>query len=237
MNLISETPIRRLLALGGVVLAGSVALSGCSLLADAANDDTSGTEVSNEQVDAVAEAKAGDCLPEDMLSQQDTTFTVDCADPTAFWTLTAIEADSAAVATSDGSGVVDPQPVFDLCGEEVNAQVPGATWTDYSMIYNPSTFAVDYLFCVEAIGNPSAEGAIPTVPANAGECTLTATEQWNYGTFDCAAGDSTISSVIAVDQAEWSTVNPDDLAMDCTGSSYLPGTDQFGRTAAVFCLE
>jgi hypothetical protein len=237
MNLISETPIRRLLAVGGVVLAGSVALSGCSLLADAANDDTSGTEVSGEQVDAVAEAKAGDCLPEEMLSQQDTTFTVPCDDPTAFWTLTAIEADSTAVATTDGSGVVDPQPVYDLCGEQVNAQVPGATWTDYSMIYNPSTYEVDYLFCVEALGNPSAEGATPTVPANAGECTLSTTEQWNYGVFDCAAGDSTISSVISVDQAEWATVNPDDLAMECTGSSYMPGTDQFGRTAAVFCLE
>jgi len=240
MNLNTETsgPIRRLLALGGVVLAGSVALSGCSLLEEAASDDTSGTEVTGEQVDAVAEAKAGDCLPEDMLSQQATTFTVACDDPTAFWTLTAIEADSSAIATTDGSGVVDPQPVFDLCGEEINAQVPGATWTDYSMIYNPETFAVDYLFCVEAIGNPSAEGATPTVPANAGECTLAATEQWNFGTFDCAAGgDSTISSVISVDQAEWATVNPDDLAMECTGSSYLPGTDQFGRTASVFCFE
>jgi hypothetical protein len=238
MNLISETPIRRLLAVGGVVLAGSVALSGCSLLADAANDDTSGTEVSGEQVDAVAEAKAGDCLPEEMLSQQDTTFTVPCDDPTAFWTLTAIEADSTAVATTDGSGVVDPQPVYDLCGEQVNAQVPGATWTDYSMIYNPSTYEVDYLFCVEALGNPSAEGATPTVPANAGECTLSTTEQWNFGTFDCATGgDSTILSVISVDQAEWATANPDDLAMECTGSSYLPGTDQFGRTASVFCLE
>jgi hypothetical protein len=238
MNLISETPIRRLLALGGVVLAGSVALSGCSLLADAANDDTSGTEVTNEQVDAVAEAKAGDCLPEDTLSQQNTTFTVPCDDPTAFWTLTAIEADSAAVATADGRGVVDPQPVYDLCGEEVNAQVPGATWTDYSMIYDPTTFEVNYLFCVEALGNPSAEGATPTVPANAGECTLSTTEQWNFGTFDCATGgDSTILSVISVDQAEWATANPDDLAMECTGSSYLPGTDQFGRTASVFCLE
>jgi hypothetical protein len=240
MNLNTETfgPIRRLLAVGGVALAGSVALTGCSILEEAASDTTSDTEVSQDQVDAVADAKAGDCLPEDMLSQQDTTFTVDCSDPTAFWSLTAISSDSGAIATEDGSGVVDPQVVFDLCGEEVGAQVPGATWTDYSMIYNPDTFAVDYLFCVEAVGNPSAEGATPTVPANAGECTLAATELWNYGTFDCATGgDSTISSVITVDQAEWSTVNPDDLAMECTGSSYLPGTDQFGRTASVFCFE
>lgn len=239
MNLNTETfgPIRRLLAVGGVALAGSVALTGCGILEDAASDSTSDTEVSADQVDAVAEAQAGDCLPEDTLAAQNTTFTVECSDPTAFWTLTAIEPDSGAVALEDGTGVVDPQVVFDLCGEEVGAQVPGATWTDYSMIYNPDTFEVDYLFCVEAIGNPSAEGATPTVPANAGECTLTATASLNYGVFDCAAGDETISSVISVDQAEWATVNPDDLAAECTGSSYMGATDQFGRTASVFCFE
>jgi hypothetical protein len=238
MNLNSESfgPIRRVLAVGGIALAGTVALSGCGILDDAASDSTDNT-VSDDQVDAVADAASGDCLPEDMLSQQTTTFTVECSDPTAFWTLTEISDDSGATALADGSGLADPQVVYDLCGEDVGAQVPGATWSDWSMIYNPDTLAVDYLFCVEATGIPSSEGVTPTVPANAGECTLTATALWNFGVADCASGDATITSVIEVPQAEWETVDADALSAECTGSSYYPAEDQFGRIASVFCLE
>lgn len=238
MNLNSETfgPIRRFLAIGGVALAGSVALSGCGILEDAASDSTDDTEVSADQVDAVAEAKAGDCLPEEMISADPSVFAVECSDPTAFWTITAIEADPAVTATADGTGVEDPQAIYDLCGETVGAQVPGATWTDWSMIYNETTLAVDYAFCVEANGIPSSEGVTPTVPSAAGECTLLATTQWNYGTIDCAAGDTVITSVIEVPQAEWETVDADALAAECT-ASYVPMEDQFGRTASVFCVE
>jgi hypothetical protein len=239
MNFNTETfgPIRRVLAVGGLTVAGAIALTGCGILEEAASDSTSDTEVSGEQVDAVAEAAAGDCLPEEMLGQDNSTFAIECSDPAAFWTLTAIEADPGVTATTDGSGLTDPQAVYDLCGEEVGAQVPGATWTDWSMVYDQTTFAVDYLFCVEATGIPSSEGVTPTVPANAGECTLTATAQWNFGTIDCAAGDATITSVIEVPQAEWETADLDAIAMECTGSSYYPAEDQFGRTASVFCLE
>lgn len=239
MNLNTETfgPIRRLLAVGGIALAGSVALTGCGILEDAASDSTSDTEVSEEQVDAVADAAVGDCLPEEMISADPSVFAVECSDPTAFWTITAFEADPGLTATSDGTGLTDPQPIFDMCGEEIGAQVPGATWTDWSMVYDQTTYAVDYIFCVEANGNPSAEGVTPTVPANAGECTLTGTTLWNYGTIDCAAGDATITEVLEVPQAEWATVDADALAMECTGGSYFPAEDQFGRTASVFCLE
>ncbi|WP_205324103.1 hypothetical protein [Glycomyces sp. YM15] len=238
MNLNTETfgPIRRLLAVGGVALAGTVALSGCGILEDAASDSTTGNEVSDEQVDAVAEAAAGDCLPEEMISTGDT-FAVDCSDPTAFWTITAIEADPGLTAASDGSSLTDPQPIYDMCGEEVGAQVPGATWTDWSMVYDQTTLDVNYIFCVEANGVPSTEGVTPTVPANAGDCTLTSTMQWNYGTIDCAAGDAAILDVIEVPQAEWATADVDTIAMECTGSSYMGAEDQFGRTASVFCLE
>jgi hypothetical protein len=227
-------PIRRALAVGGLTVAGAIALTGCGIL-DAADDTASDTEVSGDQFDAVAEAAAGDCLPEEMLGGDSSTFAIDCSDPAAFWTLTAIEADPGLTASSDGS-LADPTPIYELCGEEVGAQVPGAAWTDWNMVYDQTTLSVDYLFCVEALGNPSSEGVTPTVPANAGECTLTATEQWNFGTVDCASGDA-ITSVITVPQAEWETVDADALSVECTGSSYYPATDQFGRTASVFCLE
>jgi hypothetical protein len=240
MNLSTESfgPIRRLLAVGGVALAGSVALTGCGILEEAASDSGTDNEVSGEQVDAVAEAASGDCLPEEMLGADTSTFAVPCDDPTAFWSITAIEADPGLTATSDGSSLTDPQPIFDMCGEEVGAQVPGATWTDWSMVYDQTTFAVDYIFCVEALGVPSSEGVTPVVPANAGECTLLDTAQWNYGTIDCAqGGDATISSVIEVPQAEWATADANAIAAECASASYFGAEDQFARTASVFCIE
>lgn len=243
MNLTSETfgPIRRLLAVGGVALAGSVALSGCGLLEDAASDDAADTEVSAEQVDAVAEAQAGDCLPEAMLGEDSSTFAVECSDPTAFWTLTAIEADPGLTAESDGS-LADPTPIFDLCGEEVGAQVPGATWTDWNLVFDTATGSVSYLFCVEALGTPSSLGTNPVVP-DAGDCFNSTAAEFQYGTLDCGAAevDSVVVDAVEVDSAEWMGADADAeaLAGECSGdyTSYLPAIDQFGRTAAVYCFE
>lgn len=242
MNLISETPIRRLLALGGVVLAGGVALSGCSLIADASDDETSGTEVSSEQYDAVADAKAGDCLPEEMLVEDSSTFAVDCSDPTAFWTLTAIEPGAGLTAEADGS-LADPTPIYDLCGESVAAQVPGATWSDWNLVYDKVTLEVNYLFCVEAIGNPSALGTTPTVP-DAGECFNSQAAEFQYGVLACDSPDvdTTVVDVVEVDPAEWATAEADaeSIAMDgCEGdwTYYSAAVDQFGRTAAIYCTN
>jgi hypothetical protein len=244
MNLNTETsgPIRRLLAVGGVVLAGSVALSGCSLLEEAASDETSGSEVSGEQFDAVAEAAAGDCLPEVMLGEDSSTFAVECSDPTAFWTLTAIEADPGLTAEADGS-LADPTPIYDLCGESVGAQVPGATWTDWNMVYDQVTMNVDYLFCVEAIGNPSALGTTPTVPG-AGECFNSMAAEFQYGVLACDSPDvdTTVVDVFEVDPASWATAEADaeSIAMgECEGdwTYYSAAVDQFGRTAAIYCTN
>lgn len=243
MNLSTESfgPIRRLLAVGGIALAGSVALTGCGILEDAASDSATDNEVSGEQVDAVAEAAAGDCLPEAMLGADTSTFAVPCDDPTAFWSITAIEADPGLTATSDGASLTDPQPIFDMCGEEVGAQVPGATWTDWSMVYDQTTFAVDYIFCVEALGVPSALGTTPTVP-DVDECFNSMAGEYQYGTLACDSADvdSTVVDVVEVDPAEWmgADANAEAIAGECSGDwmSYLPAVDQFGRTAAVYCL-
>jgi hypothetical protein len=243
MNLNSETlgPIRRILAVGGVALAGSIALTGCGILEDAASDSTTDNEVSDEQVDAVADAKVGDCLPEEMISADPSIFAVDCSDPTAFWTITAFEADPGLTANTDGSSLTDPQPVFDMCGETVGAQVPGATWTDWSMIYDQTTYTVDYIFCVESNGVPSSLGTNPVVPA-AGDCFNSMAAEYQYGTLPCDSPDvdSTVVDVVEVDPAEWmgADANAEALAADCSGdyTAYLPAVDQFGRTAAVYCL-
>ncbi|GAA2267830.1 hypothetical protein GCM10009853_021370 [Glycomyces scopariae] len=230
-------PFRRLLAVGGVALAGTVALTGCSLLESASPDDTESNEVTDEQADQAADAAPGDCLPEVYNGPDATAFTVECDAPEAFWTLTAIEKDPAVTASADGS-IEDPAGIYALCGDEVNAQLPGKPWTDWDMIYDPTSLKVDYLYCIEALGTPNAAGVTPVVPSNAGECFSTA--DWNIGVYDCADPlvDATLVSVIEVDQAEWETVDYDTLANEqCTSASYAPAMDYFGRTAAVFCID
>lgn len=242
MNLNTETfgPIRRLLAVGGVALAGSVALSGCGILEDAGSD-TGSTEVSADQVDAVADAAVGDCLPEAMISDDPSVFAVECSDPTAFWTITAIDHDPGVTADAGGS-FADPTPVYDLCGETVAAQTPGAKWTDWNMIYDQVTLGVDHLFCVEAIGNPTAAGTNPVVP-DAGDCFSSASvaSEFHYGTIYCCAPevDNVVVDAIAVDQAEWATADAEAISADCSGdwTYYAGATDQFGRTTAVYCTE
>lgn len=245
MNLNTETfgPIRRLLAVGGVALAGSVALSGCGILEDAASDtSTEDTEVSGEQFDAVAEAAAGDCLPEAMLGEDSSTFAIECSDPTAFWTLTAIEADPGITAEADGT-IADPAPIFELCGDEVGAQVPGAAWTDWNMVYDQTTLSVDYLFCVEAIGNPSELGTTPVVPA-VGECFNSMAAEYQYGVLPCESADvdSEVVDVFEVDPADWATAEGEAESIataECAGewTYYAPAVDQFGRTASIYCTN
>ncbi|THV27551.1 hypothetical protein [Glycomyces paridis] len=232
----SETlgPIRRILAVGGVALAGGVALTGCGALEDAVSDDsTTDTEVSNAQLDAAADAAVGDCMPEEVLVDQDV-FSVDCGGADAFWTITAIEADPG---LSAPGGTLPETDVFALCGEENGAQVPGKTWTDWNMIYDEMTGEVNYLFCLEATGNPTAAGATPVVPSAAGECFSSAEPM--LGTYPCDSPDvdSTVVSVIEIDQAEWATADTAALAAECDSSYTLDAVDFFGRTAAVFCID
>ncbi|MFC3493564.1 hypothetical protein [Glycomyces rhizosphaerae] len=238
MNLNTETfgPIRRLLAVGGVALAGSVALTGCSILEEAASDTTSDTEVSSSQLDAAADAASGDCLPEPPVGGDSSTFAVDCDAPEAFWTITAIEADPGLTAAGEGE-IADPQGIYDICGDSVGAMVPGEAWTDWNMIWDQTTGNVDYLFCMEAIDKPNAEGVTPVVPSATDECFDST--QYLYGTYPCdAAGvDSVVIDVVTVDPAEWATADAEALSAECEGdwSYYLPAMDQFGRTTAVYC--
>ncbi|MCC3763629.1 hypothetical protein K3N28_11160 [Glycomyces sp. TRM65418] len=242
MNISTETfgPIRRALAVGGLALTGTLALTGCGILDQASSTD-SASEVSEEQFDAVADAAAGDCLPEEMLGGDNSTFAVDCEDPTAFWTITAIEADPAVTANASGT-VDDPAGVYELCGETVAAQIPGSPWTDWNMIYDPTTLTVDYLFCVEAIGVPTAAGTTPVVPA-AGECynSMSVSSELHFGTLPCDSADvdSVVVDAIAVDQADWATADAEAIAAECSGEwvYYQPVMDQFGRTTAVYCTE
>jgi len=233
-------PIRRLLAVGGIAVAGVVALSGCSLLEDAASD-TPTDEVNGEQFDAVADAASGDCLPEPPVGGATDTFAIECNSAEAFWTLTAIEADPGITAESDGS-IADPTAIYELCGDEVGANIPGQAWTDWNMVYDQTTLNVDYLFCLEAIGNPTVDGATPVYPSAEGEC-FNSTD-YMYGTYACdsASVDSTIVDVFEVQPDGWANAAGDAESMatgECSGdwTYYAPAVDQFGRAAAIYCTN
>ncbi|WP_335989708.1 hypothetical protein [Glycomyces sp. MUSA5-2] len=226
-------PFRRLLAVGGVAFAGAIALTGCGIL-DAASDDSEGTDVSGEQFDAAADAAAGDCLPYEVLSDDATTFAIDCSGEDAFWTITSITADPGLTAT--GGDLTDTQAVYDACGEENGAYIPGQPWTDWNMIYDQTTGNVDYLFCIEAIDKPNAEGKTPVTP-NTGDCMSSSDVEWF--TLDCAdaAADTTVTEAIAFDAADWAAPDVDSAIASCPGS-YYEVTDLAGvRTTAVLCVE
>ncbi|MCD0444840.1 hypothetical protein LO763_14575 [Glycomyces sp. A-F 0318] len=242
MNIDTETfgPIRRLLAVGGVAVAGTVALTGCGILEDAATENTADDEVNSAQYDAVADAAEGDCLPEPPVGGATDTFAIACDDPEAFWTLTAIAADPGITAT--GGSIADPAAVYELCGEEIGANIPGQAWTDWNMIYDQTTGNVDYLFCLEATGNPTVDGATPVYPSAEGEC-FSSTD-YMIGTYPCdAAGvDSTIVDTVEVQADAWATAEADAESIatgECSGdwTYYLPAIDQFGRAAAVYCTN
>ncbi|MCH7232905.1 hypothetical protein L0U85_18900 [Glycomyces sp. L485] len=225
-------PFKRLLAVTGAGLLGAAALAGCGILEESGSDSDA-TEVSGEAVDAAAEAAAGDCLPQEVIGADSGEFAIDCADPLAYWTITAITADSDAVAT--GGTLADPQPAFDLCGEEVGAYVPGKLRTDWNMIYDQTTGAVDYLFCIEAIDKVGEDGRTPKVP-DTGECFASADLDWATLPCDSAEANSTVISATTFEVADWAAPDVEGALADCAGG-YYELIDQFDRTSGVICFE
>ncbi|WP_100447769.1 hypothetical protein [Glycomyces xiaoerkulensis] len=223
--------MKRLLALGAAGLAGA-ALTGCSLLEDS-GDSNDSSEVSNEQFDAAADATEGDCLPLEMVGGDGSEFAVDCSDPEAYWSITAITGDTDA--TASGGDLTDHQAIFDMCGEEVGAYLPGEPLTDWNMIYDQTSGDVDYLFCVESLSEPDEEGVAAVVPTT-GDC---------FGSSDIGAtvpceseqAEYTVLDVVEMELAEHDEAGIEEAAADCGQTAYFDLTDQFGRTGALLCVE
>ena len=235
--------MKRLLSLGAVSLA-AVALAGCGVLepdsvdsadsVDSTDSVESNTDVSSEQVDAVADAEPGDCLPQEVVSSDPEVFEVDCSSPEAYWTITAIDGDTDATAAL--GDLTDHQHAFDLCGDEVGALLPGKPLTDWNMIYDQISGEVDYLFCIEALTEPDDEGRVAVVPA-AGDCFASSDAEWSTLPCDSALADYSVVDVVELELAEHDQADLDAAAVGCGDSAYYELTDLFGRTSALLCIE
>lgn len=228
----TETPrtVKRLLAVGAIGLAGAVALTGCSLLEG--DVDTDAGEVSNSAVNAASDAAPGDCLTIDFAGADDSEFSIDCEDPAAYWTVTAITDETDAEVS--GEALVDNQPVFDLCGEAVGSLVPGQPLTDWNMIYDPTTGAVDYLFCTEAKTEANADGKTAAIPAE-GECFNSAEFGMWTTPCDAADADSSVTGFVELELGEYAATDLEEAAAACE-MSYYDLIDQFGRASGVLCI-
>lgn len=223
--------MRRLPSLAAAALAATV-LAACAAPAEDAGSDDPG--VSADQVDAAAEAGPGDCLPMQAISEDPEEFAVDCSDPAAFWTITAIDGDTAATAAA--GDLKDYGPIFDLCGDEVGALEPGEPLTDWNMIYDKVTGEVDYLFCTEALTEPDEEGRVSVVPA-AGDCFSSADSHWATLPCDSDLADFTVVDVVELELAEHAEPDLDAAAAECGDAAHFALTDLFNRTSAILCVE
>ncbi|WP_051326336.1 hypothetical protein [Glycomyces tenuis] len=216
-----SAPLRRLAAAG---LLGLAMLTGCE---------------SNEESPApgITEAEPGECLPREIPARDAVEFTVDCDDEAAFWTLTAISGDSGA-SSPDGADLVDDQPLFDLCGEEITAYFPGRPHTGWDMVHDEESGEVEYLFCFEAIGRPDAEGATPVVPA-VEECFESSDVEWWTRPCDPAVADAVVTDVFELELEDRGAFGDvfEELSGQCTGSAYRGLVDDFGRTSGIICFD
>lgn len=232
MNSENFGPLRRL-ALGGLGLAAAAALTGCGVFDSVSDEATDATDVSEGQFDAAADAAPGDCLPYEFLGDDPETFAIDCGGEDAFWSITAIEADPGI--NAPGGTIADDQAVFDICGEEIGAFLPGQPWTAWNIIYDQISGDVDYLFCVEALAKADADQKTPVVP-QAGECISSADLEWFTLPCDAALADTNVTHAVAFDLADWAAPDVEGAIAECVGT-YYELVDEFGRTNGVICTD
>ena len=121
----------------------------------------------------------GDCMYEE--TDLDGKWKVDCADPAAFWSVVAVDAEDP-VTIADAK-VADYAQAEAICGDMIRFSVPGEIWTSYNYIYDTETGLTDQFFCLQAINVPDAEGRYPKTPG-LGDC-FDDDEDWT--TVDCAS--------------------------------------------------
>ncbi|WP_091040395.1 hypothetical protein [Glycomyces harbinensis] len=198
-----EPPKRNLGLIGGIVIGAVVLVLGATLLVvlnmrgdddqadggdgttseEASDGETSPQEETTTQEET--DTEVGQCLPYAPVIEGDGLALLDCADPAAFWTITAQSYDVDGEVDAEGN-LVDSQVAYDLCGAGWGQVYPGNAWQTWHTVY--SSGVLDSLYCYEAIGaaNPDNPEQTPIIP-DTGDCFDDSDSWW---TVDCGSGSA-----------------------------------------------
>jgi hypothetical protein len=251
-----EPPKRNLALIGGIAVGVTVLVLGATLLItmNLRGDETDGAqegdstseaasdEATTEETATTAEkedsgGEVGRCLPYESEISGDGFALVECADPTAFWEITAQSYDVTDVAVDDEGRLVDRTAVDELCGADWGLLKPGETWTDYDYVYSSGT--LDSLYCVQATGSPdpAEAGHLPVVP-DVGDCFNDADQWWSV---DCGSDIALYEAVdvIMYDEPvqDMSDSQAETDGAACSSDWYWKVTDRDGRTSAILCAN
>jgi hypothetical protein len=250
-------PKRNLGLIGGIVVGVTVLVLGAVLLVtmnlnkddepiaggdgdpseSASEDATSPEEETTTETEAGSEV--GQCLPYEPViadgGSGDGLELLDCAEATAFWTITAQTYDVTDVAVDSEGQLTDPAAALELCGDDWGINYLGELWTNWHYVYSSGT--LDSLYCIQAIGtaDPAEPDHLPYTP-DTGDCFDEASEWW---TVDCSSDLATYEVVDTVVYDEPVTMTEDEAAdaATCGGNWYWQITDTQGRTSAIICAN
>jgi hypothetical protein len=228
----------------GVLLAGVLAVVGVNMLRggnenEAASDPSASEAPSaqepTEDGSARADVPASSCLPyEPVLASFGFDLSTGCDSPDAFWRVTNSSDTTGAAVTLDGT-LADTQVARDLCGEEYARLNFGELWKDWYFTYDTTTYVVEQLVCVEALGNPDEAGRLPVMP-DIGSC-FDDSDRWWTVPCDRPEAQYVVVDTVAIEPPR--TMSLDEAGAEsapCSGgANYWQVVDADGRTTDVLC--
>ncbi|HEU5128647.1 MAG TPA: hypothetical protein VFU12_11715 [Glycomyces sp.] len=182
-----------------------------------------------------AEDAVGLCLPaEPQIAGYAFDLSTPCDAPEAFWRVTAADDDTGA--TVDGEGMLaDVQDAYDVCGEDHGSFQLGEPWKDWYFTYDEATSDVEGLYCVEALGNPDAEGRVPVTP-DTGSCFDDSDTWWSMPCDSDLAMYEVVDTVEVDPPEELSTEEANEESTPCSGGEFFWQVKNVeGLTTAILC--
>ncbi len=181
------------------------------------------------------EDAVGLCLPyEPQISGYSFDLSTPCDGEEAFWEVTAASDDVGA--SVDGEGVLaDVQAAYDVCGEDYGGFQLGEPWKDWYFTYDESTSNVEELYCVEALGNPDAEGRMPVTP-DTGDCFDDSDTWWSVPCDSELALYEVVDTVTVDPPVEMSNEEANEQSAPCSGGEFFwQIMNVEGLTSAILC--
>lgn len=230
----------------GVLIAGVLVVLGVNMMGGGDDDNkaaaphpsASGAPSQQEPTEdepGNADVPVSACLPyEPVVASSGFDLSTSCDSAAAFWKVTNSSDTTGAAVTPDGL-IADTQVAADLCGEEYTRLEFGELWKDWYFTYDTTTYTVEQLVCVEALGNADASGRVPIMP-DVGSCFDDSDRWW---TVPCDRPEAlyVVVDTVAIDPPR--TMSLDEAGAEaepCSGgANYWQVVDADGRTTDVLC--